>query len=343
MKKTYLLIGLVIVLVGGYFMIVRKAETVDRDLMPVRIGYNAESITNAAMMIAYEQNYFQEHGVFPQMVPLKSGREVMQAMAAGQVDLGIGGFANFAQAMAKGAPVRYIAASASSPSFVFVRPNENLRSFTDLYGKIISASFGGINDLIFRTAMRREDIDTSRMQFTDIERAYQVAALIDKKAIDAIVVSEQDTEGLLGAGAVALPEWQLKGYDKKSEPRNSIVVNSEFLDQQERAVEGALDALIDAHYLIGGSPAMAAEIVAKHIQEGSSGAVIHTPENIAKQWTNKDIVNMIWQDPGVIMKLAQTAREMGIIDKELAVGDIYDLRFKDKLAAAQEAIYGETD
>ena len=345
MRKIYLLIGaiavLIAVLASCYFVFIRSSRDVDTSLAPVRIGYNTESITNVSIIVAFEKGYFQKHGVLPHMVPLKSGREVMQALAAGQIDLGIGGFANFMQAMAKGAPIRYIAASASSPSFVFVRPNENLRSFSDLYGKNVSVTSNGINELIFQSVMSQENINTKNMKFADVERSYLTAALIGKRAVDAVVVSEQDTEMMFKAGAIILPEWESRGYAEQAEPRNSIVVNTGFLNQQEATVGNFLEALIDAHRLISAMPTEAAEALAKHIKDGSSGAIVHSPEKIVEQWKNKETVNMIWQDPKITMKLAKKAKEMGAIDKELTLQDVYDLRFSSKLEAAQKEIYGE--
>lgn len=341
MKKIYLLTGLVVLLIGGYFVFTQKPKDVASNLIPVRIGYGAESLVNASIVVAYEKGYFQEHGIFPKMVPLKSGREVMQALVAGQTDLGMASFTNLMQTMAKGAPIRYIAASASSPSYIFIRPNENLNNFIDLYKKNISVTSGGINDLIFRAAMDQENIDTSKMQFAEIERAYLTAALIDKKAVDAVVVAEQDTEMMFRAGAIILPEWETKGYSKQAEPRNSLAVNTKFLNNQELIVGNFLEALIDAHRLINSNPAEAAELLAKHIREKSDGAVVHSPEKIAKQWENKETLNMIWQDPAVTMKLAKKAKELGLIDKELTIQDVFDLRFENKLKAAQKEIYGE--
>jgi len=341
MKKIYLICGLIILFIGSYLIFAQKPNNGNSDLAPVRIGYNTESVTNASIIIAYENGYFQKYGIFPEMIPLKSGREVMQAMAASQVDIGLGSFTNFMQAMVKDAPMRIIAASASSPSFIFVRPNENLNKFTDLYGKNIIVSPSGINDLFFQTVMGKENIDLNKMQLVDIERAYQTIALMNKKAVDAVVVSEQDAEALIKAGAVILPEWEAKGYTEQFLPRNSLVINTEFLNQQELVVEHFLNAIADAHRLINSKPIEAANILSKHIKDGSAGAVIRSSEEIARQWESKEVINMIWQDPSVTMELAKKANELGAIDKELTTEDVFDLRFEDKLKAAQKEIYGQ--
>lgn len=343
MKKSFFIVTLTVlfIIVGYYFYPnkIRKEEDV-AGASRIRIGYNTESITSASVIVAYEKKYFQKYNLSPEMVPLKSGKEVVQAMAAGQVDVGLGGLTNFMPAMAKDAPMRFIAASAASPSYIFVRPNENINRFTDLYGKTVSVTSKGINELIFRTAINRENIDTGKMKFIEIERAYNVSALLNKKAVDAAVVSEQDTEMFLKAGAIVLPEWESKGYSQEAEPRNFIAVRSDFLNKQEAVVEKFLEACIDAHRLISANPKEAAELLVKHIKEGSAGAVNHSPEKIVEQWSNKEIVNMIWQDPGITMDLAKKAREVGVMDKDLTIEQAFDLRFEKKLEAAQEEIYG---
>ena len=70
----------------------------------IRVGYSAESITDASMVIANEKGYFKNNGLNAEMLPLKSGKEVRLAMTAGQIDVGTGTFTNFMAAIAEGAP-----------------------------------------------------------------------------------------------------------------------------------------------------------------------------------------------------------------------------------------------
>lgn len=342
MKKwPYAAAVLIALLLIAFFAAKPKKEEPSVD--KIRIGYNTESLTNASVIVAYEKKYFEKNGLLTEMVPLKGGKEVRQALAAGQVDIGLGGFTNFMTAMAAGAPMKFIAASASSPSYVFVRPGENVNKIQDLYGKTICSGAAGINDIIFRIVMEKEGINVEKMKFVDIERELQVPALMEKKAMDAVVVSDQDTEMLLKAGAVVLPEWESKGYAEFDEPRNSIVVNTDYLAMNEKAVEKFLDACADAHRLIASNPDEAARLLADHIRKGSDGAVNHLPEVIAEKWKNKKTVNMIWQDPSVTMELAKKAADMKLIDKYLSLSDVYDLRFENKLKKIQSEMYDSSD
>lgn len=345
MKKIILFLVIIATIgISGYYFYAFKIKKIKSDnygMNIIRVGYTEDSLTSAAVSIAYEKEYFKKHNLSVEMIPLKNGKEVAQAMAAGQIDTGMGGIANFSPAMAKGAPMRFVAASSASPSYIFVRPQSGIESFEDLYGKTVSVAANGINDLIFRTAMSKEGIDTSRMKFVEIERAYNVAALMGKKAADAAVVADQDTDAFFQAGAVILSEWETAGYSSQAEPRNSLVVDTNFLNQHESVVHDFIGAYIDAHRFIKENPQEAAEILAERIKKISSGAVVRLPEEIVEQWEGGKTVNMLWQDPAITIALVKKSKEIGSIDKELSLEEVYDLRFEKELQEAQNEIYGK--
>ena len=276
------------------------------------------------------------------MLPLKSGKEVRLAMTAGQIDVGTGSFTNFMAAIAEGAPIRFIATLGSSPTYIFVRPDGKTNKFTDLYGKNVAAKASGINGLVFQMAMQKENIDISKMQFAEIEKSYQIIALMEKKVVDAVVVAEQDVEMLSKAGAIILPEWESKRYSQDSQPRNQLAINKNFLDQNEDIARDFLEAYVDANRLISENPQEAAKILTSSIKKQTNGAIDHSPEKLSQQWRDKEIVNTIWQDPAITMELIKKAKEIGALEKDLALDEVYDLRFKDMLQAAQNEIYGQT-
>ena len=340
MKNLYLYLGLgaLLVVIVGYGLSGSKPEAVTSDLVPVRIGYNAGSIGNASVIVALEKGYFEDRGISPQPLALKSGSEIAQALAAGQVDFGIGGFANLMTLLSKGAPFRIITASSSAPSYLFVRPNGELNRLTDLYGKNMVS--GGTSGLSFRMAMKELGLDADQVNMSDLDRSYQVIALMEKKAVDAIMVSEQDVAAFGKAGAVVLPEWEEEGYSSRFIPRNSYAVRMEFLDQNEDVVGSLLMALADAHRLIKSDPGEAARVLSEHISRMSDGAVVRSAEEIVRGWQYKEILNTVWQDPTVTMELIDMAAETGMIDRPLSIEEVFDLRFASELATLQDEIYG---
>ena len=206
----------------------------------------------------------------------------------------------------------------------------------------MAAKASGINGLVFQMAMQKENIDISKMQFAEIEKSYQIIALMEKKAVDAVVVAEQDVEMLSKAGAIILPEWESKRYSQDSQPRNQLAINKNFLDQNEDIARDFLEAYVDANRLISENPQEAAKILTSSIKKQTNGAIDHSPEKLSQQWRDKEIVNTIWQDPAITMELIKKAKEIGALEKDLALDEVYDLRFKDMLQAAQNEIYGQT-
>ncbi len=349
--KKWLYLGVVLILLFLIIFFVKqtKKEGVNNEVNnevnkeindKIRVGYNTESIMNASIIVAHEKGFFEKNGISANLVPLKGGKEVRQAIVADQVDIGLGAFTNFMTAMEVGAPIKFIAASASSANMILVRPNENINKFEDLYGKKICSGIAGTSDIGFRIAMEKEGVDVNKMEFIDIEREFQVAALMTKKAVSAVVVSEQDVNMLTQAGAIILPEWESKGYSQSKMPRNQLAVNTDFLNSNQKTVEKFLDAYADAQKFIVANPEESARLISEHIKEGSGGAVNHLPEKIVEDWKNKKIVNMIWDDPMITIELAKKAKEMGLVEKELLLNDVFDLRFENKLKSLQAEIYG---
>jgi ABC-type nitrate/sulfonate/bicarbonate transport system substrate-binding protein len=336
MKKYFYILGAIAVIIAAYLVFAPEGDPKENR---IRIAYNAQSITNAAIVLAYENGYFEKNGLSVEMIPLKGGKEVVQALVAGQADTGMAAFPNCMTVLERGAPIRYIAASVSSPNYIFVRPGE-LKTFTDLYGKLVSVGKNGIGDLTFRAAMEDENIDISRMEFTSIDREFIVAALMEKKVVDAMIVSEQDAETLKSAGAIVLEEWSDKGYDRDAYPRNAMAINTDFLNEHGKVSEKFIDSYIEAHRFIKNEPERAAQIIANHVRTVSGGAVLREPGDISSQWKSKTMENMVWQNPDITMQLAKQAWRMKLMERELQLSDVYDLRFQEKLEQAQREIYG---
>lgn len=335
----------ILILAAGYYVYFKKTngpeEEKTQNLSEIKIAYSTESLQGASIVIAFEKKYFEKYDLSPKMIPLKGGREVVQAMISGQAEFGTATIVNFVPAMAKDAPIRIIAGPVSSPAYVLVRPNENIKSFTDLYGKTIAVPPKGANELALKVVLSEENVDVSKIKLLNIEKTYNMSALFGTKEADAVVVSEQDVEQLMKKGAIILPAWEEKGYLKNMPPRNFIAANEDFINQHEDIVRRFLEACIDAERLIKNNPQEAAEILAEHTKKESGGAVNYEAADILEKWQNKTIVNALWQDPSVAMRFVEKAKEVGIIDKELTQSQAFDTRFRDMLEAAQNEIYGE--
>lgn len=289
-------------------------------------------------MIAHDKGFFTKHGIKAKLVPLKSGKEVKQAISLGQIDIGSGGATNFFVPISKGAPVKIIAPSTTAPTHMYIRPDGGVKKFRDLIGKTIATTPGSSSNFALLYALSKENINTGQITFVDVEKKYRPIALMEKKIVDAAMAGEHDALFLEEAGAVPFPEWQKKGYLNKQFPHTVIAVNTDFLATNPEKAEAFIDAFIETQSFIKSNPDEAAELLATHISSVTGGAVVFSPEDIKEVW--KTIEYNLWDEPDILVDMSKIAKETGEIEKELTLDEIYDLQFRKKLKDAQAEIYG---
>lgn len=334
MKK--IIIGIIIlailVVFGFYFA---QANSVS----PVKIGYSIGSVNHAPVVVAYEKGFFEKNGVSVEMVPLKSSSEVKQALSTGSIHFGSGGFANFFVPISKGAPIKIIASSTLTPTYLFVRPDSNILTLKDLEGRRISSgAFGGNSDYEIRYILKDHNIDLKKIEFVETESTFLPIALMEKKIVDVAMASESREISYQKAGAVILKEWGDDGFSAKNRLKSVIAVYSPFLEENPRESQAFMNAFIDAQEFIKKNPQEASILVARHINEGTGGASRFSAADIEKSW--EKMRYSFWEDPQQIVDSAQIGFEYGFLDRNLSINDLMDFRFEEKLKAAQARVYG---
>jgi len=303
----------------------------------IKIGYNTESVNHGPIMVAYEAGIFDKLEINAELVPLKSGKEIQQALAMGRIDIGSAGSTNFFIPISKGAPVKLIAPLTVSPSQVFVRPDDSIKTINDLSGKIIASRLGSSSNLALGYALVKEKISFDSIEFLDIDKSIRPIALMEKKVVDASVAGEYEESIYLDYGAVLLEEWVTKGYTDKLFPRTVIAVNTDYMAKNKETVELFIDSLIASHKYIENSPEESAMIIAQHIDEGSSGAVKFSSQDIIDSW--KGVKYILWYEPEDFVEISKMEVEIGDIESDLSLDQIFDLSFEEKLKKYHEEIY----
>ncbi|MEK6825320.1 MAG: ABC transporter substrate-binding protein [Nanoarchaeota archaeon] len=335
MKKELIILWILIVLLATLTLLYSQFN-LSRDSV-IRIGYNMESFNSGPIMIAYEADLFDKHNLKVELVLLKSGREVQQALATGRIDMGSAGATNFFIPISKGAPIKIIAPSTVSPTRIFVRPDGKVKTFNDLVGKSIASRKGESSNLALGYALKKEGISFNAMEFIDIDKNIRPIALIRNKIVDAVVVGKYEEKIYLDYGAIPLEEWDTKGYVNKSFPRTVIAVNSNFMNKHKDSIDSFIDAFIESQKFIKDNPDEAAGILAKHLEQGSDGAIKFSTENIKDSW--RDLKYILWNDPDDFLEISKIEKEIGDLDSDLILDQIFDLSFEEKLKNAQNEIY----
>jgi ABC-type nitrate/sulfonate/bicarbonate transport system substrate-binding protein len=334
MKKMYFIITGIILVLLLTILIVSLVKP--KEATTLRLGYNAGSLSHAPIFLAYDLNLFEKYNITAELIPLKSGKEIQQALAVGQIEIGATGVAQFFNPISKGAPIKVISFLSNGPSKLYVRPN-NITKFSELENKTIASTPGSLSTLTFLSILKRENIDTNAITILDIDPAYIPIALMDKKIIDATVVGGGKDELYIKAGSIVLKEWDEKGYSEESYPRSVIGVNTNFSENNLDIIKSFILIFIETQKYIKEHPNEAALLIAEHIKKDSANAIVYTSDEIINLWGTENY--LLWGDQNVVVMLSNTAKDLGQISKSLTINEIFDLKFEDVLRKSQEEIY----
>lgn len=154
----------------------------------VRVGYN-KVWPAFALQVAIAKKTIEQHGVQPQWVSFQTPNDILLAMAAGELDMGLMTGPNLAVAHQQGVKVKSIALAAGPgdpPNTLFARKDLNITSVRDLKGKTIGVNnYGGNFDLY----LRRELVDNGLDPKKDVKIIeipfFQAIPALSTRTIDA--------------------------------------------------------------------------------------------------------------------------------------------------------------
>lgn len=321
------------------FYYIQSATQTDKSKV-IKLGYMTTSIDYAPFYVAYTKGFFTEHNVTIETVPFASSSETRLALSSGQVDVAFAGPIGWFVPISKGVPIKIIAPLATAKTHLYVRPDNKTRTFEDFIGKTIAfVTLGSGPEYEIRYILRKENIDTSKINFVKMERVYRPIALMEKKIVDAVFIDQSEVPKYLELGAVPHDEWVTKGYDKQDKPGTAIAIDENFKNSNPQLVERFIDALIEGHRFIKSNPEEAAEIVASYIKDESEGAIVYFPENLIVMWENGEVKYNLWSDPTIIVDLSKIGVELEQLKSSLSLNQIYDLSYEQKLKDMQDEIY----
>ncbi|XOU94604.1 MAG: ABC transporter substrate-binding protein [Candidatus Kerfeldbacteria bacterium] len=306
----------------------------------IKIGYNSQSVNYGPMMIGIEKGYFENDDYNIEVVALKSGKDIRQGAATGQLDLGLSSASNFFTIIAADAPVKIIAPVAVSNTLLFVRPDDGIETFEDLKGKVIQGGKSGQSEFVFVRALKIEGIDISEIEFLDIDKGFRPLALMEQKVLDAIPGSSYNKGNFDDFGIAVHKEWVEKGYGDTSWPNTVIATNTEFLENNNEVIEFILGALIKSHEYFENNTEDSAQLIADHINRESLETAEYTKEEVLIS-LNSGLNFSLWYDPSQLVDMAQTSFESGALEKNLTQDDLLDLRYEELLKKAQDEIYDQ--
>ncbi|MEK6872347.1 MAG: ABC transporter substrate-binding protein [Nanoarchaeota archaeon] len=346
-KKTLIisvvLILSILIIVYALTAFIKPLKNENTSALPkIKVGYKLTNLDSVPIILAYEKGYFYEQGIDVELVQV-SGSDAPVAIVSGQVDIVISAASRFYSPIEKGAPVRIISPISATRVELLVQPDSNITSFKDLEGKKVSYGTGkGTNELLLRYILAKENVDLKKVNFLELDNQYLHTMLMEQKTLDAIFISDA---GYVNAaeklGAVIMPAWKDSKYEKESSTGIIIAANTDFLNNNEETVRSFFKGVIEADSYLKSNLDDSVIIVTKFYRDNSNGAVDLKPEELKSFIDQGKVSYYLWEDPSLIVGMAQISFELNITKHPLTIDELYDLRFENMLKSAQNEIYNQ--
>ena len=246
--------------------------------LAVRTGYN-KIWSTFPLHVAIVQKDFEKRGVDVKWVSFNTPNQILQAMVAGELDLGVLTGPNLAVAHEQNIKVKGIAlltGPGDPPNTFFARKELNVKTVRDLKGKTIGVNnYAGNFDLY----LRRHLVDNGLDPKTDVRIVeipiFQIIPAITSRQIDAGVVDTIFTAAALKNNSKDLtPVFTYRDIGPFKNGWNGLVLaaNESFVAKNRKAVVQFLRGYLDAVLLVQQNPQQGVKLYVD--QTGNKNALL---------------------------------------------------------------------
>lgn len=189
-------------------------------------------LDSATLSVAIEQGFFADANIAVTPVPATSGQFGIDKLVSGEADIAYAGDVAIVSAIANGRLDLQVIAQAAMAGpksmWIMARKGGPVVGVADLAGKKIAHNGpGGVSDLLTRTVLATNGVDTSKIQWATVNFP-DVAQRIAARDIDAALLTEPYViqAGRLGVGPVI--DAVVGGGFEQGIPTGSYVVLKEW-------------------------------------------------------------------------------------------------------------------
>ncbi len=226
----------------------------------VRLGYLLGDIHQLAVPVAVENRYFTQDGLNVSLVgPFTAGPALMNAFAAGELDVGYVGTPPALTHSAKGVDIQILASVNTEGSALIVR--EGIHGIQDLRGRNVAIPMvGSIQDVLLRMILLRQGMTYKDLNVIEV-RCPDMPAQLEIGNLDGYIAWEPYCAQAIvaGTGKILLSSSDIwPGH-----PCCVLVASRSFIKSQPDAVEKIVRAHVKATRFIREHPSEAMAIAAK--------------------------------------------------------------------------------
>jgi NitT/TauT family transport system substrate-binding protein len=198
------------------------------------------------------------------------GLDVMQAIIAGELDVGTTASEAAISGRAGGAPIYVVAGFAKGGARLVGRSDLKLKSLKDLKGKKVGVTRGGIHEVLLLAELQQAGLSVSDQPGKDVQLVFLAFADLNQallgKNIDAMMQSEPQSSQALNKG---FGSEILKPYDTPiGEPVRTMVMTEKFYKERRPLAEKFMRCFVEATRTFIDTPAVAEKYVREVVFKG---------------------------------------------------------------------------
>jgi NitT/TauT family transport system substrate-binding protein len=191
------------------------------------------------------------------------GPDVMQAILAGELDVGATASEAAISGRANGAPIYVVAGFAKGGARLVARPDGNIKSVKDLKGKKVGVTRGGIHEVLMIAELAQAGLTASDQPGKDVQLVFLAFADLNQallgKNIDAIMQSEPQSSQAINKG---FGVEVMKPYDTPiGEPVRTLVMSEKFYKERRATAAKFMTCFVQATKLFIDNQAVAEKYV----------------------------------------------------------------------------------
>ena len=177
------IVVLVVLLAFGTYNYVTATEDI------IVVGYLPTSL-DSALFVADNLGMFTKEGLKVQLVPFRTGSELIDAANKNQIDVGYVGITPVASAIDQNSSIKIVAAVNTEGSGIVVSNTSNITNASDFQGKkILIPKKGSIQDVLFRYMLLKNNVNPASVNITEMDVPLMQNALKSGK-VDGFVAWE---------------------------------------------------------------------------------------------------------------------------------------------------------
>ena len=220
--------------------------------------------------VSYIKEIAPKCGIKVEEKMFAKGLDVMQAIIAGELDVGATASEAAISGRAGGAPIFVVASFATGGARLVAQPGRNITSVSQLKGKRVGVTRGAIQEVLLMAELQKHKLTSDAAPGKDVQLIYLSyadlnAALLGKQ-IDAMMQSEPQASQAINRG---FGVEVLKPYDTPiGSPARTLVMTEQFYGTRKPVAEKFMRCFVQATKTFIADPALASKYVRETIFKG---------------------------------------------------------------------------